>query len=609
MAAARPFGPDPITIASTASATRLPGPFGRYFTGGFLTRDTSSTARIIAPVTAVAAYPSSPNRAERTIAVARVLMASLSLFAIWLDPAEPARYVQVTYTLHWLYVAYSIALAAIVWTRSQLDRLRFVSHVADIVVFSVLQYLTLGPSSPFFVYFVFSMFCGALRWGWRGTLATAGAVMMSYMTMGATMHRTLGPAEFELNIIRLVYLVMSAMFLVYLGRYEERLRTDIERLARWPATIDGEPNHVIVRVLAHACHIVDARQAVMVWEAGEEPVLRIATWSIEGSSVSTCSPDEMQPLVGPDFERATLICHGKVASESAVMVSRNRGELTPCPTPGLHPGLVARLSGHGLASSPFATGRVSGRVFFTDLGTPTAEIVPLTDVVARQIGASLDELHATEHLKAVAAGEERIRLARDLHDGVLQCPTGIRRGLGAVAAQLNGNPSAPERLFAIERALAIEQRELRLFIDGVGPAIRRDKTQRTLSERLHALRERIALEWKTPVNIRVTLDAAMLPDQVEQAIPPMVHEAIVNALKHADPSRVAVTIDGGLTDVRIIVTDDGRGFPFRGRYDHAALMANDAGPRSLLDRVESLGGRMSIDSSDAGSRVEMRLSV
>jgi len=58
-----------------------------------------------------------------------------------------------------------------------------------------------------------------------------------------------------------------------------------------------------------------------------------------------------------------------------------------------------------------------------------------------------------------------------------------------------------------------------------------------------------------------------------------------------------------------VVSDDGRSFPFRGHYDHAALLANDASPRSLLDRVESLGGRMSIDSSDSGSKVEVRLSV
>jgi two-component system sensor histidine kinase UhpB len=89
----------------------------------------------------------------------------------------------------------------------------------------------------------------------------------------------------------------------------------------------------------------------------------------------------------------------------------------------------------------------------------------------------------------------------------------------------------------------------------------------------------------------------------------MVHEAVVNALKHGDPSRVAVTIEGSRTELRIVVVDDGRGFPFKGRYDEAELAAKRAGPKSLLDRVVSLGGRMQIESSDAGSRVEMSLAL
>src|SRR5437867_10722607 len=94
-------------------------------------------------------------RAERTIATARVAIAAVSLFAIWLDPAEPARYAQFTYTLHSFYIAYSLMLAAIMWQRPSTGWLPIATHIADIFAFSVFQYLTLGPSSPLFIYFVF----------------------------------------------------------------------------------------------------------------------------------------------------------------------------------------------------------------------------------------------------------------------------------------------------------------------------------------------------------------------------------------------------------------------------------------------------------------------
>src|SRR6185503_8866879 len=103
------------------------------------------------------------------------------------------------------------------------------------------------------------------------------------------------------------------------------------------------------------------------------------------------------------------------------------------------------------------TDRVSGRVFFSDLGPLALELVPLTEVVARELGASLDQLHATRQLQEIAAGEERIRVARDLHDGVLQSLTGIRLEIRSVAGLDGIADPVRDRLFALERALAIEQ--------------------------------------------------------------------------------------------------------------------------------------------------------
>ena len=101
----------------------------------------------------------------------------------------------------------------------------------------------------------------------------------------------------------------------------------------------------------------------------------------------------------------------------------------------------------------------------------------------------------------------------------------------------------------------------------------------------------------------------VLERAAKQVVVFMVHEAVVNALKHAHPSRVSVSMrarDGGL---QIIVRDDGRGFAFRGRLDHEMLVAEDAGPVSLRDRVQALGGRMAIESTPSGATVEMTLPV
>jgi len=82
----------------------------------------------------------------------------------------------------------------------------------------------------------------------------------------------------------------------------------------------------------------------------------------------------------------------------------------------------------------------------------------------------------------------------------------------------------------------------------------------------------------------------------------------VNALKHAHPSKVTVDVaarDGGA--LAIVVRDDGRGFPERGHLDHDELVRRNAGPASLRDRVTAMGGRMAIDSTASGSRIEITL--
>ena len=239
---------------------------------------------------------------------------------------------------------------------------------------------------------------------------------------------------------------------------------------------------------------------------------------------------------------------------------------------------------------------MAGRVFFTDLTAPTAELMTLTGVVAREIGSSLEQLTVAGHLRDIAASEQRLRVARDLHDGVLQSLTGIRLELQDVAAELNTESSHPQRdrLLAIERTLAIEQRELGMFINSLKPA--RRPVENALLVSLDALRERIALEWKVPLTIRVAPGVADIPDAIERAIPPMVHEAVVNALKHGDPSRIRVDMEVDHGTLRIIVGDDGHGFPFRGRYDHRALAEARIGPASLRDRAASLGGTLTIES-------------
>ena len=96
------------------------------------------------------------------------------------------------------------------------------------------------------------------------------------------------------------------------------------------------------------------------------------------------------------------------------------------------------------------------------------------------------------------------------------------------------------------------------------------------------------------------LDRA-LSGALSQGLYLMIHEALINATRNAGASSVCVALSVQDTSVHLMVRDNGRGFPFHGHYDLAALTALSLGPRMLRARVASLGGGLTIDSTRAGA--------
>ena len=532
----------------------------------------------------VAPQPLLRAHAEVVVAGTRVGIAALVLCSIWIDPSEPANNARLTYVLHSAYLTYAAVLALYIWRRGLAGWWPIITHAIDIVAFSIFQYLTLGSSSPLFIYFVFVLFGATIRWGWRGTLATTPPLLAAYLVMGASMSVAAPSESFEMNrfLIRVGQLFMVAGLLVYLGRHEAKLRQEIEQLARWPALGEGDLKSSTTLMLGHAASIVGASGAVAAW-SDEEPRTMVASWTQRESTLAGYSPEELDAIV-PETSASFVV------------------------TGALHPRIAERLPGGNVVSAPFRTERVSGRLFFAGIVRPAAGLVPVVELVAREFGASVDQFAIRSRQRQLAIAEDRVRVARDLHDGVLQALTGVRLELQGIATTHDAAAGGEtrDRLLALERALAIEQRELRRFIEGLRPFVRHAATG-GLAERLEELRERLALQWKVPIDIRVGGSLAGLSAEIEEAVPQMVHEAVVNAVKHGQPSRIAVDLREDAQQLVVTVSDDGHGFPLHGRFDGRALMERDIGPRSLCERVASLGGNVVIDSGAAGARVEMSL--
>src|SRR5437868_2516010 len=91
--------------------------------------------------------------------------------------------------------------------------------------------------------------------------------------------------------------------------------------------------------------------------------------------------------------------------------------------------------------------------------------------VARQVVTDINHFFSKERLERAAKQDERVRLARELHDGVLQALTGATLQLEALSRLIDENPNAARnRLQVIERLIMEEQQELRTWIQKLKPA-------------------------------------------------------------------------------------------------------------------------------------------
>jgi signal transduction histidine kinase len=379
----------------------------------------------------------------------------------------------------------------------------------------------------------------------------------------------------------------------------------LRKVSGWPVFADASLAGGARKVLEHAANVVGSVRAVAVWEADEEPWVYVVVSAGPSDTVIKHPPTRLTPVVPEMLDGATLLCSEPLGENSAVTVSLG-GAIGTWHGMPVDREIREYLIGTGFASAPFRVEHLKGRTFFSGLAAVTPELIPLVEVVSREVGNSLEQLYLHDRLQQIAIREDRVRVARDLHDGVLQSLTGIRFQLQAFAGEPEAPSSISDRLLAVERAIAIEQRELRLFIEDLKPAARRTGLDGPVAQNLEELRTRLGAEWKTPIVVRVTPANMALSAPIEKAVRLMVHEAIVNALKHAQPSRVSVDVQAdGPGTLRIVVSDDGRGFPFKGRRGGAELTATNAGPVSLTERVDSLAGTLAIESLPTGSRIEI----
>ena len=249
-------------------------------------------------------------------------------------------------------------------------------------------------------------------------------------------------------------------------------------------------------------------------------------------------------------------------------------------------------------------GRSVGNLYFTDKAHGqefTAADQALVETFARHAGIAIENARLHEQVQRLAVVDERERISKDLHDGILQNIYAVGLSLEDVPELMGEDPDEVVR--RVERAidsLHMTILDIRNFIFGLRPDL---LSGMTLLAGLAATTE----EFRHNSMIDVELEATGLieepPADTTAHLLGIVHESLANIARHSGASRAVVAVsaaDGGL---ELTVTDNGRGFD-----PATAATIGHQGLVNMQERAEGIGATMTIDSdTTTGTTVRVRL--
>ena len=200
-----------------------------------------------------------------------------------------------------------------------------------------------------------------------------------------------------------------------------------------------------------------------------------------------------------------------------------------------------------------------------------------------------------------AVHEDRTRIARELHDTLEQELTGIAVQLDAASDRLPDSPPAAAAALGTARALLRHTRtEARRSVWDLRAALLE------VGDLASALRETARqMEGGPALVFSCEGEVRRLPAAVENNLLRIGTEAMTNAVKHAEARRIEVKIAFTPDDVRLEVTDDGKGFD---ASRATTLTGGHFGWLGMRERAERIGARLVLDSRPgAGTRVAARI--
>jgi signal transduction histidine kinase len=251
-----------------------------------------------------------------------------------------------------------------------------------------------------------------------------------------------------------------------------------------------------------------------------------------------------------------------------------------------------------------AGGRSIGNFYLTDKagGAFTLDDQRLVELFALHAGIAIENARLHQQVADYAVVQERDRIGRDLHDGIIQSLYAVSLSLEDVPEMMASSPREAEgRVDAAIDSLQVSIRELRNFIYGLRPET---------FDGADAPAGIVALGEEFRYNTLVETDIAVDPEAgrgVSAAdgaqLLQLAREALSNAARHARARHLELTLRRGLTGPTLLIADDGVGFDSSGQ-----AAAGHHGLANMATRAEAMGATLRVDSRPGeGTRITVTL--
>jgi signal transduction histidine kinase len=574
------------------------------------------------------------QRREQALASVRLVLA-IGLAVYLLVVAQPA-YAQFTYRSVLAYVVYSLLLLVLVRTKQDLGLAgRLCVHAVDALCAALILWSGGSAASGLLlenVFLIFVLLAAAYRWGLRGTLATSAVWILfplapqAFAALGLTglgpQHLwPLPPEESQRFVIHALTLLVTAAVLGYLGERETDLRANTSLISGVMAKARSEAGlrETVQAVMDALLDLFNADRAVLaVRQPGSG---RAFLWEAERERGTHKTVVQLSELESFQKERYFFPVPGRTFYASRRSMPRQRDQRFQLLVRDAESDRLVNAScsfpDYFLTWHPFssllAAAHTSGerdewssRLFLFDprIGDRGAKVRLLHDL-AEELAPAVYAAYRLRRLRSRAVSMERARIARELHDGVIQTLIGVEMEIAAAHRQASGDPALiADELRSIHGRLRQEILNVRDLVQRMKPL---EMDGRQFPDCLALVVDKFRRD--TGICARFVSDVRQigLPRHLMYELTRILQEALVNVRKHSHARSVLVRFaaEDGLW--KLMIEDDGRGFEFSGRLSQAELETARS-PLVLKERVRSIGGELAIESIPGhGARLEVAL--